>query len=141
MHVLKTYSEKLVDVKQQVRTAQVMLLGDASQGGGSLKKRNTTTATSHPDNNQDLLQRQPSNIQGMMTEHKLTPQCCQCQHFLPPEGDPVYQPDRRQCGQFNRMLMRSIVEGKMRKNKSFFELKILPNADLQHTPHKVLVKA
>lgn len=51
MHVLKSYTEKLVDVKQQVRQAQVLLLGDAAGPCKNKPKhlQNATTAanTSH----------------------------------------------------------------------------------------------
>lgn len=47
MHILKTYTEKLIDVRQQVRTATVLLLGDiqthAHQTSSSGKRKAKTT--------------------------------------------------------------------------------------------------
>lgn len=64
--------------------------------------------------------------------HKPTPACCQVKHFLPPEGDPAFKPDIRQCQQYNRILMRSIIDYKMKRNKTFFEMKVLPDETQKH---------
>lgn len=106
LHVLKSQEEKLIDVKQQVRTATVLILGDLTLPNNKKQqlpsKISSTTAVSHPSS---------SN-------------CCHATHYIPPEL--ASQPDSAQCKFNNRQLMRHIVEAKMKKNKYFHEMKILP---------------
>jgi len=56
--------------------------------------------------------------------------CCRTTHFLPLESDPSFQPDRAQCCSFNTQLMRNLIDQKMRKNKSFLEMKLMPDAPI-----------
>ncbi|TNV86817.1 hypothetical protein FGO68_gene14494 [Halteria grandinella] len=131
MHILKTYTEKLIDVRQQVRTATVLLLGDASQvntqttSSGKRRAKQTTTA----EDNNSL--RQQSLVYSLDTKHRMTGACCQIQHFLTPEGDPAFKSDSRQCLHYNKLLMRNIIDNKMKKNKTFFEMKIMNNEQTQ----------
>ncbi len=47
-----------------------------------------------------------------------------------------HRPDIKQCEQFNRDLMREMMNQKMNKGKSFMELKILPNLEKPKAPTK-----
>lgn len=104
MHILKTYTEKLIDVKQQVRSAKVLLLGDATGGPNPSSNKNrgksnkkTAATTTNLQDDYSSFQRQPSNVGNPeLTTVKSHRQagCCQIQHFIPPEGDPVYKADR-----------------------------------------------
>jgi hypothetical protein len=42
--------------------------------------------------------------------------------------DAVSKPDPKQCSKTNRDLMRAIIDKKMKKNATFFELKVLSNS-------------
>jgi len=51
---------------------------------------------------------------------------CALTHFYPPDEDSAYRIDKSQCVMVNKWATRQMLEQKMRKNKSFFEMKIQP---------------